>query len=58
MKRVASILINKTFRESFLKESFFDESWYEGLNSRPGIEKQIPYFQRKFETQNGVMSYR
>ncbi|EKR66624.1 MULTISPECIES: hypothetical protein [Leptospira] len=42
-------LFQPEIRNSFLKESFQEEEWYQSLINRPGIEERIPYFKTKAE---------
>ncbi|WP_167881200.1 LIMLP_16695 family PerRB-regulated protein [Leptospira gomenensis] len=46
MKRLKDFFQSE-MRNSFLKESFQEEEWYQSLINRPGIEKRFPYFKTK-----------
>ncbi|AVQ11408.1 Uncharacterized protein XB16_1076 [Leptospira santarosai] len=47
--KVIKNLFQTEIRNSFLKESFQEEEWYQSLINRPGIEERIPYFKTKAE---------
>ncbi|MDV6234208.1 hypothetical protein CH379_001000 [Leptospira ellisii] len=46
MKRLKNFFQSE-IRNSFLKESFQEEEWYQSLINRPGIEERFPYFKTK-----------
>ncbi|EMJ91171.1 LIMLP_16695 family PerRB-regulated protein [Leptospira alstonii] len=47
-------LFQTEIRNSYLKESFQEEEWYQSLINRPGIEERIPYFKTKAENEKAA----
>ncbi|MBM9577519.1 hypothetical protein JWG45_10175 [Leptospira sp. 201903070] len=47
--KILKNLFQTEIRNSFLKESFQEEEWYQSLINRPGIEERFPYFKTKAE---------
>ncbi|EMY76901.1 hypothetical protein LEP1GSC060_3238 [Leptospira weilii serovar Ranarum str. ICFT] len=47
-------LFQTEMRNSYLKESFQEEEWYQSLINRPGIEERIPYFKTKAENEKAA----